>query len=100
MDEAGLDAAAAELLARQVMEEHDAGRLRFLHDKIREVAYERIDPDGRSEVHRAVAQILDALPAPRRDERLAIVCWHDDFLARAFADRRHHDRYRDVESAT
>ena len=63
--------AVQELLARQVLEELAAGRLRFVHDQIREAAYARIAGPERRELHRRAATVLeprcvagqDALPA-------------------------------------
>ena len=67
VDEATLDSAVSELLARQVLEEPRAGRLRFLHDQLREAAYEGIVPVARRELHRAAARALEA-----RAERAAL----------------------------
>jgi serine/threonine protein kinase len=50
--------AATELIGRGVLEAGGAGQLRFAHDKLREVAYERQQPARRSELHgRAAAAI-------------------------------------------
>jgi tetratricopeptide (TPR) repeat protein/predicted kinase len=49
-----------ELLVRQVFEEPEPGRLRFGHDKIREVAYEQIDAQRRGGLHRAAAESIEA----------------------------------------
>ena len=46
--------AIGELLARQVLDEDRDGKFRFVHDKLREIAYERIDVDRRRELHRRV----------------------------------------------
>jgi tetratricopeptide (TPR) repeat protein len=54
----GLD----ELLRRQVLEELDGGsRLRFVHDKIREVAYEQIALARRRNLHRQAAEAMEAV---------------------------------------
>jgi tetratricopeptide (TPR) repeat protein len=63
---AAVDAAEAlvamkELLARQVLEEVRPGRFRFVHDKLRETAYERLI-DGeprRREMHRQAAATIE-----------------------------------------
>jgi tetratricopeptide (TPR) repeat protein len=47
-----------------VLEEKAGGRLRFVHDKIREVAYERLAPSRRRELHRSAAELIEArMPA-------------------------------------
>src|SRR5262249_28094356 len=56
-----LDSSVQELLRRQVLEEPEAGRLRFVHDKLRELAYEQIDPRQRPALHRAAALGIEAL---------------------------------------
>jgi tetratricopeptide (TPR) repeat protein len=56
-DEALLDA-LDELLRRQVLEVPTPGRLRFVHDKIREVAYMRLRKDRRKSLHRAAAESI------------------------------------------
>jgi serine/threonine protein kinase/tetratricopeptide (TPR) repeat protein len=70
--------ALQELLARHVLEEAAEGRLRFTHDKIREVAYERIQEPGRQELHRAAAQALETRLGAQRDEHLAVLARHWD----------------------
>jgi predicted ATPase/tRNA A-37 threonylcarbamoyl transferase component Bud32 len=52
------------LLRRQVLEETAEGRLRFVHDQIREVAYERLDEGRRRGLHRAAAEAIERRPAP------------------------------------
>ena len=51
--------AMAELIERHVFEEIDAG-VRFVHDKLREAAYARIDPDRLRELHRRAGEIIEA----------------------------------------
>ena len=90
-----------ELTSRQVLEEVQPGRLRFVHDKIREVAYERIAASDRQQLHRSVAGALESLPDAEREERLAELGRHweqagelalaqERYLAAA---RRAKDRY-------
>ena len=50
--------AVTELLAHQVVEEHDGGT-RFAHDQLREAAYRRVAADRRSSLHRATAEALE-----------------------------------------
>jgi tetratricopeptide (TPR) repeat protein len=49
-----------QLVARQILEEQAPGRLRFVHDKLREVAYEGIDTGRRQRLHRAAAIAIEA----------------------------------------
>src|SRR5262249_25645722 len=55
-----------------------AGRLRFAHDKLREVAYERIEPSRRNELHRAAAQAIESRFGGQHEEQLAILGDHWD----------------------
>jgi eukaryotic-like serine/threonine-protein kinase len=48
----------AELIARQVLEPTDAGALRFVHDKLCEITYERQDPAIRMAMHREIAEAI------------------------------------------
>lgn len=52
--------ALEELRARHVLEDVGGGKLRFVHDKLREIAYEGILPERRRSLHRAVALSLEA----------------------------------------
>jgi tetratricopeptide (TPR) repeat protein len=58
--------AAAELLRRQVLEDSRPGCLRFVHDKLREVAYEALDAAERPRLHRAAAEAIEALQVGER----------------------------------
>ena len=70
LDDALFLDAAAEAVRRQVLEDSGAGLLRFVHDQIREVAYENIPPPERPALHRAAAELLEALPRAERDLHL------------------------------
>src|SRR6185437_767145 len=64
---AGLDEAAAldaieELLRGQIVVEADGDHLRFVHDRIREAAYDAIAPDERRRLHARTAAALEASP--------------------------------------
>ncbi len=48
------------LLARQILEEPEPGRLRFLHDKLREHTYEQVERGRRRSVHLVTARSLEA----------------------------------------
>ncbi len=56
--------AIEELLKRQIVEESAAGRIRLSHDKIREVAYERLAPEVKRSLHGRAARALEAAGAP------------------------------------
>src|SRR5690606_10628402 len=49
-----------QLLALQVLEDTGEGMLRFVHDKLREVAYESLDPETRKRLHRRAGETLEA----------------------------------------
>jgi tetratricopeptide (TPR) repeat protein len=60
---AGLDAEAAmaavsQALAQHVLEEQEGDTVRFAHDKLRAIAYERLAPPRRVALHREVAEAL------------------------------------------
>jgi predicted ATPase len=65
-----------ELIARQVLQESEAGRLRFVHDKIREVAYGQLAEDRRQKLHRAAAEAVETCDVKERDEHLASLGHH------------------------
>jgi eukaryotic-like serine/threonine-protein kinase len=65
-----------ELLRRQVMEEGRRGSLRFVHDKIREVAYGRISELRCRELHAAAGEAIEAIYAKEREEHLAELGHH------------------------
>ena len=65
-----------ELLARQVIEEVAIGRLRFVHDTFREVAYERLSPAARQDLHRAAAEAIDTQPERERERHLGDLGYH------------------------
>jgi predicted ATPase len=65
-----------ELLARQVLEESAPGNLRFVHDKICEVTYERIDEAQRPALHRTAAEGIERRYGKELDEHLAALGQH------------------------
>ncbi|MBI2570254.1 MAG: tetratricopeptide repeat protein, partial [Candidatus Schekmanbacteria bacterium] len=71
LEEEDLVEATGELVRRQVLEESAAGELRFVHDKIREVAEERIEDGRRPALHRAAAEGIEALHRADREHHLA-----------------------------
>jgi tetratricopeptide (TPR) repeat protein len=52
--------AVKELLSRQVLEEVRPGRFRFVHDKLREISYERVAPERRRALHGTAAKTIEA----------------------------------------
>jgi tetratricopeptide (TPR) repeat protein len=58
--EDSLFAALSELLRREILQDAPGGRYHFSHDQVREVAYDRIDPDRRRSLHRATAALREA----------------------------------------
>ncbi len=60
VDEGDVMAGVRQLVQRHVLEEAPDGRLRFVHDKLREVAYERIPVDRRVVLHRSAALAIEA----------------------------------------
>jgi predicted ATPase len=68
--------ALTELLRRQVLEEAGAAGVRFVHDKIREVAYARIGDAERRRLHRAAAEAIEEVHAEQRAEHLGALGRH------------------------
>jgi hypothetical protein len=67
LEEHALLEALEELRVRQVIEEHKPGRMRFVHDKLREIALTNISPERRVELHRDAAHALEARAADLPD---------------------------------
>lgn len=87
MDEIAQLEATEELRTCAVIEDGSEGTLRFTHDKLREVAYEGIDPTRRRALHRAAAAAIEArLPAFVAPERFYPA------LAHHFAMAGNHDK--------
>jgi serine/threonine protein kinase len=64
--------AYATLRRRQILEEGSEGASHFAHDKLREIAYSRVDPAERAELHRRAAEAIEASSTPAElDARLA-----------------------------
>ncbi len=83
----------------QLLEEGPAGRLRFAHDKIREIAYDRIPQAERPALHRRAAEALEARYADAPDMARTLGYHHakagvHDKAGRWFA--RAADRAREV----
>lgn len=60
LDEDEMMEAMRELLSRQVVEEHGAEEVSFVHDKIREAAYERLSEERKAAIHRSLAAIMES----------------------------------------
>jgi tetratricopeptide (TPR) repeat protein len=61
MPEAEAMEAIRELAARQVLDRVGGGRYRFLHDQLRETAYQAIPPEECTGLHRRAAESLEAV---------------------------------------
>ncbi|HEY8431209.1 MAG TPA: hypothetical protein VIL20_22670, partial [Sandaracinaceae bacterium] len=72
--EAELSDALQELLATQLFEALPDGRVRFVHAKLHEGVYQRIDPERRAALHVAVGEALER--APYVAGRAAILAHH------------------------
>jgi predicted ATPase len=77
LDDAAAMEGTAELIARQVLEPTDQGGLRFVHDKLWEIAYERQDEADRRVRHADAARAIE--------ER-----WQEPERARHYAALAHH----------
>ncbi|QRN97848.1 AAA family ATPase [Archangium violaceum] len=60
MDDAGQLEALEALRVRNVLEEAGEGRLRFAHDKLREMAYESTPPESRRRLHEEAARAIES----------------------------------------
>jgi eukaryotic-like serine/threonine-protein kinase len=87
---AGAMEAIEELLARQILEELEIGHLRFVHAKIRDVAYESIEPVERRELHRAAAEAMEAQPERQLERYLSGLGDHWERAGRPDEARRCH----------
>jgi hypothetical protein len=65
--------ALSELIERQVFEEVDDSRLAFAHHQIRDVAYERIEPERRRSLHLAAATTIERAHAGDADFALRFI---------------------------
>jgi eukaryotic-like serine/threonine-protein kinase len=77
-DASSVEPSIREMLERQVVQRLAGGRLRFLHDKIREAAYARIDARRRRELHGAAARAIEAAhgSSAELDEHAAEIGYH------------------------
>ncbi len=71
-----LGRALQELFRRHVLQSAGASSLRFVHDKIREVAYGGISAKRRRKLHRRAAEALEERQAHRQDAPLAVLGQH------------------------
>jgi tetratricopeptide (TPR) repeat protein len=84
-----------ELLARQVLEEAGGGDVRFIHDKLRETTYARLDGTRRRELHLTAARALEAAGVSAggaTDPRAAAVLAHHYEQAGLVEEERRHRR--------
>jgi predicted ATPase len=70
------------LMRREVLEESGETGLRFVHDKIREVAYDGIAPTRRRELHAAAATAVETRFGTERYEHLVALSRHWELAGR------------------
>jgi tetratricopeptide (TPR) repeat protein len=75
------------LRLRQVLEDAEGGRLRFVHDKLREAAYARLPEEGARALHHRAAETLEARSAAAPD-----LARHAPSLGHHWARAKVHDR--------
>ena len=77
-DEGKFDEAVQELVVRQVLEPGTVGSVRFVHDKLREIAYARLDIARQHELHRVCGGFLEKwhLAAGTLDRGAAALAHH------------------------
>ncbi|MBI2569035.1 MAG: serine/threonine protein kinase [Candidatus Schekmanbacteria bacterium] len=66
----------AELLRRHVLEETEAGHLRFTHDKLREATAQMLGSQQRRALHREADIAIEALPAVDRERHQTMLGQH------------------------
>lgn len=66
-DERSFNESLQRLLAREVIEPTSAGSVRFVHDKLREIAYEDLPLERQKQLHRASALLLEHLHSSDAD---------------------------------
>jgi eukaryotic-like serine/threonine-protein kinase len=79
-----------ELFTRQVMEPLDGQRLRFAHDKLREVAYQRLGPSRRRQLHLAAAVALEQRRQEPSVELLSMLAHHWEQAGETQSARRYY----------
>jgi len=67
-----------ELIGLHALEEVKASHLRFVHNKIREVTYERIPPERLQKLHGSAAVAIDKIYKDQREDHLAELGRHWD----------------------
>jgi serine/threonine protein kinase len=81
--------ALAELVGRQIVSDRD-GKLRFAHDKLREVAYAAMEPDERRKAHGRVALALEATTSASPEAELGQAILAHHFAEAGVRDRAIH----------
>lgn len=76
MPDENLLGAIGELLQHRILEDTPRAGLRFVHSRIREVAYERLDAPTRAALHRRAAQAIEATGPTEREARVASLGLH------------------------
>jgi serine/threonine protein kinase len=76
LDRTVVESAHARLRRRQVLDDAAAGQCGFVHDKLREIAYELIDESARVQLHGRAAQALEARGAAGARVELGALGYH------------------------
>jgi serine/threonine protein kinase len=82
--------AVDELVRRQVMDPVDDGRVRFAHDKLREVAYARAQPDRLAQFHERAGLALERRYLSLSDTNLNLATVGHHFASAQRAERAAH----------
>src|SRR5206468_2303983 len=75
------------LVVRQILEEAEDGRLRFVHDQIRRVAFDLVPAGAQRDLHRRAAEAITSRHGDALDHRMAALGRHWEIAgnaARAF----------------
>ncbi len=86
----GFDEALVELIGRQVLIEGVANRLRFAHDRLRDLGYARVGEDRRRVLHAAAAQALARRGDLRHGGTAAALAHHFDRAGEPGRAREHY----------
>jgi hypothetical protein len=76
MDEPSLGPILRQLTARQILEQVAPGSHRFVHDKLRSVAFEEISPQRRRQLHGACGRALEARLVAGTEQHLPELAYH------------------------
>ena len=89
----------AELVARQVFEDREAAEVRFVHDKLWEVAYERIAAAKRPTLHRAAATLIEQTKKDNLGPSVRALARHHDLAGNVAAAVDYYEQAADQAAA-